>query len=311
MRPPFFSVIIPVYNRACVLRTAIGSVLAQSCQDFEIVVADDGSQDDPASVIAAIGDPRIRCLRQENKGGGAARNAAIDAARGRFIAPLDSDDVFLPHHLETMKQLLDGTQDTVGYARILVDRGKGRQFLKPPRAIREGEDMGEYILCDRGFVPTITVVVERETARRVRYHEQLRAAEDADFAIRLAEAGCRFVMAERAGAVWRDIADPGRTSASRRAQRVLAWLTEMKPRLTRRAWRGGMGWFYAKMLASNGRRGAALRLYLAALLNGCYRPRLAVIVFLQIVLDAARYRRLADAAIGHLRAGLRAAPGKA
>lgn len=311
MRPPFFSVIIPVYNRACVLRTAIGSVLAQSCQDFEIVVADDGSQDDPASVIAAIGDPRIRCLRQENKGGGAARNAAIDAARGRFIAPLDSDDVFLPHHLETMKQLLDGTQDTVGYARILVDRGKGRQFLKPPRAIREGEDMGEYILCDRGFVPTITVVVERETARRVRYHEHLRAAEDADFAIRLAEAGCRFVMAERAGAVWRDIADPGRTSASRRAQRVLAWLTEMKPRLTRRAWRGGMGWFYAKMLASNGRRGAALRLYLAALLNGCYRPRLAAIVFLQIVLDAARYRRLADAAIGHLRAGLRAAPGKA
>ena len=101
-------------------------------------------------------------MRQENQGGGAARNAAIDAARGRFIAPLDSDDVFLPHHLETMKALLENTTDTAGYARIVVDRGEGRTFLKPPRAIRPGEDMGEYLLCARGFVPTITLVVERE-----------------------------------------------------------------------------------------------------------------------------------------------------
>ena len=162
-------------------------MLAQSCQDFEIVIVDDGSKDDPAPVIAAFNDPRLRFLRQENRGGGAARNAAIDAARGRFIAPLDSDDVFLPHHLETMKALLDGTTNTAGYARILVERGRGRSFLKPPRAIREGEVMGEYLLCRRGFVPTITLVVERALAARVRYHADLRAAEDTDFAIRLAK----------------------------------------------------------------------------------------------------------------------------
>ena len=63
-----------------------------------------------------------------------------------------------------MKALLEGSANTAGYARILVDRGEGRTFLKPPRAIREGEDMGEYLLCDRGFVPTITLVVEREMA---------------------------------------------------------------------------------------------------------------------------------------------------
>ena len=56
-----------------------------------------------------------------------------------------------------MKTLLDGTQNVVGYARILVDRGDGRTMLKPPRAIRPNEDMGEYTLCERGFVPTITV----------------------------------------------------------------------------------------------------------------------------------------------------------
>jgi len=105
---PHFSVIIPVYNRAKTLGAAIQSVLAQSCQDFEIVIVDDGSTDDPAAVIAQFSDPRIRFLRQKNQGGGAARNAAIDAARGRLIAPLDSDDIFLPHHLQTMKMLLHG-----------------------------------------------------------------------------------------------------------------------------------------------------------------------------------------------------------
>src|SRR5271170_7421935 len=126
MSTPHFSVIIPVYNRASALPAAIGSVLAQSCQDFEIVVVDDGSRDNPQNALKQFSDPRIRFIRQENRGGGAARNAAIDAARGRFIAPLDSDDIFLPHHLERMKTLLDGTGNTAGYSRILVDRGEGR-----------------------------------------------------------------------------------------------------------------------------------------------------------------------------------------
>jgi len=304
---PHFSVIIPVYNRASALPAAIGSVLSQSCQDFEIVVVDDGSRDDPESALKPFGDPRIRFIRQENRGGGAARNAAIDAARGRFIAPLDSDDIFLPHHLERMKTLLDGTSNTAGYARILVDRGEGRIFVKPPHAIRQGEDMGEYLLCARGFVPTITVVVEREMARRVRYHEHLRAAEDTDFAIRLALAGCRFAMADEPGAVWKDIADPGRTSAgvaSSRTARFAQWLEQMKPSMTARAWRGARGWAYAKMLARDGRKFEALQLYLMALLYGCYAPKLAAVVFLQVFLNAAQYRRLADSVIAWLHPGL-------
>lgn len=307
MSAPHFSVIIPVYNRANVLPAAIGSVLSQTCQDFEIVVVDDGSNDDPETALKQFHDPRIRFIRQDNRGGGAARNTGIDAARGSFIAPLDSDDIFLPCHLERMKKLLDGTRNTAGYARMLVDRGRGRFFAKPPRAIREGEPMGEYLLCARGFVPTITLVVERPLAQQVRYHEKLRAAEDTDFAIRLAAAGCRFVMVEEPGAVWKDIADPMRASAggtSRYAEDFAAWLDAIKPAMTRRAWRGGRGWAYAKMLARDGHKFQALKLYLAALLSGCYAPKLAVVVFLQIFLDAARYRRLADMLIGWLHPGL-------
>ena len=91
---------------------------------------------------------------------------------------------------------------------MLVDRGDGRIFLKPPRAIRAGEDMGDYLLCDRGFVPTITLVVPREIAAQVRYHENLRAAEDTDFAIRLALAGYRFRCWKSPARCGRTIVDP-------------------------------------------------------------------------------------------------------
>jgi glycosyltransferase involved in cell wall biosynthesis len=304
MMGPHFSIILPVYNRAAPLAAAIRSVLNQTFQDFEIVVVDDGSGDNPGAVVQAFADPRIRFLRQENRGGGSARNAAIDTARGNYIAPLDSDDVFLPHHLQTMKDLLQDAPNAVGYARILVDRGEDRVIVKPPRALRDGENMGEYLLCDRGFVPTITLVVERELAKKVRYDSNLRIAEDADFAIRLQLAGCAFKMAPQAGAVWKDQHDPSRTSAGGRAMRFGAWLDRMEPALTRKAWRGARGWAYAKMVARDGRKRAALRLYLSAVLHGCYRPRLAAIIFLQIFLSAPAYRALADGAIAWLKMGV-------
>jgi glycosyltransferase involved in cell wall biosynthesis len=301
---PFFSVVIPVYNRAGPLAAALGSVLAQSEQDFEIVVIDDGSKDNPKAVADAIGDSRIRIVAQENCGGGAARNRGIDEARGAFIAFLDSDDVFLPHHLATMRVLLEGTRDTVGYARVIVDRGEGRSFLKPPRAIAPGEDMAEYLLCDRGFVPTITTVAPAAWAKRIRYHENLREAEDTDFAVRVALAGCRFVMAEAPGAVWKDHFDPHRQSAGRSSARLAEWIETMKPRLTRKSYLGARGWAVAKGVAlSHPLR--ALFYYLAALRAGCYRPRLAAIVFLQIFLPDRMYRAVADHAIGWLRIGLR------
>lgn len=296
---PFFSVIIPVYNRSSVLNRALLSVLAQSCQDFEIVIVDDGSTDDPAQVVAQLADPRMQFIWQPNKGGGAARNAGIDACRGRYIAPLDSDDEFLPNHLERMKQLLDGAENTVGYARVLVDRGNGRSLLKPPRGLRTGEHMATHLLCDRGFVPTITICVEAALAKRVRYAEGLRFGEDTDFAIRLFLEGCQFVMLEEPGAVWHDVHDPGRASANRKGVRLAGWIEELRPRIPAAAYYGCRGWSIAKGIAPQGRF-RALWLYLEAVMRGCYAPKLAAIIFLQIFLPDSLYRRIADQAIGVL-----------
>jgi len=301
---PFFTVVIPVYNRAHALGAALTSVLEQTFQDFEIVVVDDGSIDNPQTVIDKIADPRIRLIRQQNKGGGAARNTGIDAARGRFIAFLDSDDRFLPHHLETMHRLLNGTTNVVGFARVLVNRGDRRTILKPPRAPRPGEHMATYLMCDRGFVPTITVTVEAAMATRVRFHENLRPSEDTDFAIRLYLMGNRFVMADQPGAVWNDLTDPARASAGRKgADQLAAWLEKMKSMIPARAYDGCRGWHYAKYVAATNKL-AALKLYAKAVARGCYRPGLAVIIFLQIFLPDWLYRVIADGAIAWLRAGL-------
>lgn len=304
MTAPFFSVIIPVYNRAQALGVAIASVRAQSFTDFEIVVVDDGSQDNPRAIVDRLNDSRIRFVRQINAGGGAARNTGIDHARGRFVAFLDSDDVFLPGHLEAMHALLEGTTDLVGYARVQVDRGEGRVFLKPPRALAPYENMAEYLLCDRGFTPTSTTVVPRAAAAEIRYDRHLRVAEDTDFAIRLSLAGFRFQMLEMAGAVWNDEFDPGRLSASRGGEEFNAWLSRLRSQISPRAWHGARGWAYAKLIVRR-RPLMAFGLYLNAVLRGCYRPRLAATIFLQIFLGRGAYRRLADLGIVWLRLGLR------
>ena len=304
MATPFFSVIVPVFNRAAMLGATLRSVLAQTCQDFEIVVVDDGSTDNPRAVVESFADSRIHYWHQPNAGGGAARNRGIDEARGELVAFLDSDDVFLPHHLASMHGLLAGTRKFIGYARVKVDRGNGRLFLKPPRGIAPREDMATYLLCDRGFTPMITLVAPRDIARKIRFHEKLRAAEDTDFAIRLALAGYRFRMLEEAGAVWNDRFDPGRQSSARGAEDLRLWLEILKPVIAPKAYYGGCGWAYAKQIAQE-KPLAALGLYLNAVLRGCYRPSLAVIVFLQIFLGSTAYRRLANIAIVWFRAGQR------
>jgi len=99
--PPTISVVIPAYNRAVTIGRAINSVLAQSFQDLEIFVVDDGSTDRTCEVVQQIGDPRMRIIRgTSNQGAAEARNKGMKAATGKYIAWLDSDDEWLPDKLQ-------------------------------------------------------------------------------------------------------------------------------------------------------------------------------------------------------------------
>ncbi|NBV18966.1 glycosyltransferase family A protein [Janthinobacterium sp.] len=96
------SVIIPLYNKEHYIAAAIASVMAQSHQEFEIVVVDDGSRDGGAALVEAMPDPRIRLLRQANGGVSRARNAGIAAARGELVCFLDADDWYGKDFLKAM-----------------------------------------------------------------------------------------------------------------------------------------------------------------------------------------------------------------
>ena len=93
-KPPLVSVIIPTYNRGWIVQEAIDSVLNQDFSDYELIVVDDGSDDNTPAILKAYGN-KITVLHQPNKGVSAARNRGIAAAAGRLIAFLDSDDLWL------------------------------------------------------------------------------------------------------------------------------------------------------------------------------------------------------------------------
>ena len=109
------SVIIPTHNRAHVVDRAIGSVLRQTYQNFEIIVVDDASTDSTEEVVKRFGDSRIRYLRHEqNYGAPWARNSGAKVARGEYLAFLDSDDVWYPKLLERQLAVLVSLPPAVG-----------------------------------------------------------------------------------------------------------------------------------------------------------------------------------------------------
>jgi hypothetical protein len=108
---PLFSVIIPTYNRAELLREALASMAAQNFKDFETIVVDDGSSDGTETVVRSCGFG-VHFLRQSNSGPGAARSFGLRHAQGRYIAFLDSDDKWFPWTLQLFDRVISGGPET-------------------------------------------------------------------------------------------------------------------------------------------------------------------------------------------------------
>ncbi|MFA5393562.1 MAG: glycosyltransferase [Candidatus Ratteibacteria bacterium] len=114
-KPPMVSVVLPTYDRAHLIGRAIQSVLDQTYPDFEIIVVDDGSTDNTEAAVKDFKDKRIRYIKHgENKGGPAARNTGIKAARGKYIAFQDSDDEWLPEKLDKQIRVFETAPPEVG-----------------------------------------------------------------------------------------------------------------------------------------------------------------------------------------------------
>lgn len=108
-RAPLVSVVIPAYDAQPFIAAAVASACAQTHRALEVLVVDDGSRDRTAAIVEALAarDPRVRLLRRPHRGVAAARNRAIEEARGEYIAPLDADDIWLPAKIERQLRALE------------------------------------------------------------------------------------------------------------------------------------------------------------------------------------------------------------
>lgn len=184
------SIIMPVYNAQRWLQQAIDSVVAQSCRNWELVAVDDGSTDTSPDLLAdyARREPRIRVLRQNNTGVAAARNKAIEAARGDFVAFLDADDWWLPDKLERQLDCLRRSGASICYAPYfrVDEQGQVLGTVLPPARVTHAD------MLDSNFIGNLTGVYARtlgDTRFRDIGHEDyvfwLEQVQRAGFAVRV------------------------------------------------------------------------------------------------------------------------------
>ncbi|WP_170947155.1 glycosyltransferase family 2 protein [Bordetella genomosp. 2] len=139
--PPAVSIVMPAYNAGRFIGAAIDSVLAQTCQDWELIVVDDASTDGTAGLVRAYQqrDARIRHERQpRNQGVAAARNRALEMARGRYVAFLDSDDTWEPAKLARQLAFMEQSGAAISYAAYLRVDDDGRELsrVRVPAVVR-------------------------------------------------------------------------------------------------------------------------------------------------------------------------------
>ena len=274
------SVIVPVYNGAATVAAALDSVFAQSYPDFEIVAVDDGSTDDSVKVLERYA-PRVRMLRQQNRGPSAARNLGVRNSSGAYLAFLDADDLWRSEFLKRTVAMLDSHPECV-----LV-------YTDLELADSTGAAMGARLIGKRG-VPTVrdmlerlwpilpsSVVMRREAFERAGgFPEELTSFEDVYFWLLAREQG-EFRYIEEPLALWRFALYPaplkpagGQEAAGRIFDRMVEQRYGMGGRVhtagRQRAPRSILGYIGLHALAHGDRPGAR-RAFAAALRTDPWR----------------------------------------
>jgi glycosyltransferase involved in cell wall biosynthesis len=186
VQEPLVSAVVPAYNAARTLLAAVESILRQTVGDIEVIVVDDGSEDDTAEVARGIGDPRVRLVSQANGGASAARNTGIRNARGRYVAFLDADDLWLPDKLARQLALLGSRPNVhaVHCGATYVDDELRVLSVRPCRPWRDA--LLDVLLFENLAAFPSALLAKREKLEQRGFDTSLVMHEDWDMAIHAA-----------------------------------------------------------------------------------------------------------------------------
>ncbi|MBD9388219.1 glycosyltransferase family 2 protein [Agrobacterium sp. AGB01] len=274
--PPLISVVIPAFNRSSLIVGCLESVFQQTYKNIEVLVVDDKSTDDTLNVLHSISDKRLRIISLTKNGGGSvARNSGIEAARGEYIAFLDSDDRWLPNKLEVQlsKLISYGDRLSVSYTNVIIDDGVSSQALynKPNKSNR---NILEYLFLNwsEAHIQTSSWLMRTEIARTVKFDETLRLHQDWDFLVRAEILGYNFLEIREPLTVWLMDHRPDRVSlASNRFSRSMIWLQKWEGHIGRK----GVLAFKARRAPENAHENFPRSLYwvLQGLVSRAVSPR--------------------------------------
>lgn len=259
------SVVTPTYNRARFLPAAVASVLAQTHDDLELIIVDDGSVDETCQILEPyLADRRVRYFYQENQGQSCARNFALKQAKGDYIAFLDSDDLWVPNKLEKQLAVLhsDSEVDIVhGDEAIIDQRGT---IISLENMKRYSGRITRYLLADNSVSITTALVRRRCFDEMGGFDTSVGVADDYELWLRFSARYC-FYYQPGIVASYRVMADQISSDKRRRfavneqiIRQFLARYGEVLPPHERR-W--GLARFYcrkARYLARSGERGRAM-----------------------------------------------------
>lgn len=234
---PFFSIVIPVKDRSQLLFRALASLRLQAFDDFEVIVVDDNSTEDISIVVNAFQDLRVRLVRQASSKAGAcaARNLGGDLAEGRYIAYLDSDDIFLPAKLARFAERIRASGSALLASFLVVYRGDPRLQIRPARPPSHDERIDEFFYVYDQRIQSSSIVIAREHSMRIRWNESLRKVQDSDFFIRAFQSVGTVDFIPEPLAVLFDDQLQGRISNRSAEENMLAWLASDACPLSERA----------------------------------------------------------------------------
>ena len=217
-----FSVVIPLYNKANYIESTIRSVLDQTCDDYELIVVDDGSSDNSLALARKYESDRVRVIAQANQGVSVARNTGIENARGSFIAFLDADDQWEPQYLETIQVLTEQyPESAIFVTAYAVDMGNGKIHYSTRLEPQTGCLPSYWLTLAKGydFVWTSATVIRRDALMEAGlFKPGEKIGQDLDMWARVARINPRVAYSNRIGVRYNRAAE-----ANARTRVRVAW----------------------------------------------------------------------------------------